>query len=71
MTVVVVQGGEWWDTAEVAAYLGVAAVTVSAYRNRGQMPEPIYVGRIPLWRPDEIKAWAETRRRTAKRSRRD
>jgi hypothetical protein len=32
---------EWWTTSEVAAYLGLRVATVSSYRLRHQMPEPI------------------------------
>ena len=47
-----------WSVAEVAAYLGVTPSTVTAYRSRGQMPQPDgYVGRSPWWRPETIRAW--------------
>jgi len=49
---------EWWTTTDVATYLGVAVATVSAYRSRGQMPEPDQtLGRTRLWRPHRIIAW--------------
>lgn len=49
---------EYWTTADVAAYLGVRVQTVSAYRQRGQMPEPdTWIGRRPAWRPATITAW--------------
>jgi len=49
---------EQWSVAEVAAYLGVYRSTVTAYRSRGQMPQPDgYVGRSPWWRPETIRAW--------------
>jgi predicted DNA-binding transcriptional regulator AlpA len=53
---------EWWDRAEVAAYLGVEPDTVGAYRSRGQMPEPTYFGRSPMWLRTEIEKWAAGRR---------
>jgi hypothetical protein len=31
---------EWWNTTDVAGYLGVGVATVSQYRRRAQMPEP-------------------------------
>ncbi|TDQ05456.1 AlpA family transcriptional regulator [Labedaea rhizosphaerae] len=53
---------EWWTTAEVAEYLGVRPATVSAYRNRDQMPEPDNkLGRAQLWRPSTIIGWAKNR----------
>lgn len=53
---------EWWTTSEVAAYLGVRTPTISAYRNRGQMPEPDRkLGRTQLWRPQTIIEWQRTR----------
>jgi 8-oxo-dGTP pyrophosphatase MutT (NUDIX family) len=49
---------EWWNTSDVAAYLGVKVGTVSAYRLRGQMPAPdLTVGRTHLWRPARILDW--------------
>lgn len=49
---------EWWTTTDVAAYLGVAVATVSAYRSRRQMPEPDQtLGRTRLWRPQRIISW--------------
>lgn len=53
---------EWWTTAEVAAHLGVAVSTISAYRNRGQMPAPDRkIGRTQLWRPQTIIDWQRAR----------
>jgi len=47
-----------WSVAEVAAYLGVAPSTVTAYKARREMPEPDgRVGRSPWWRPETIRAW--------------
>ena len=47
-----------WSVGEVAAYLGVKRSTVTAYRSRGQMPQPDgRVGRSPWWRPETIRAW--------------
>ena len=58
-----VDGVEWWSTAEVAAYLGVARNTLTAYRSRGQvqLPEPTYFGKFPMWKRAEIEAWAGSR----------
>jgi predicted DNA-binding transcriptional regulator AlpA len=55
---------EWWTTSDVASYLGLKVATVSAYRTRGQMPEPdMTVGRTHVWRPDRIIAWHQGRKR--------
>lgn len=53
---------EWWTTSEVAAYVGVKVATISAYRSRGQMPEPDQkLGRTQLWRPKTIIQWHNSR----------
>jgi uncharacterized protein involved in tolerance to divalent cations len=55
---------EWWTTSDVARYIGVQIGTISAYRIRGQMPEPDEtVGRTHLWKPTRIIAWHEARPR--------
>jgi 8-oxo-dGTP pyrophosphatase MutT (NUDIX family) len=55
---------EWWNTSDVAAYLGVKVGTVSAYRLRGQMPAAdLTVGRTHLWRPSRILEWHGARPR--------
>lgn len=56
---------EWWNTTEVAQYLGVQVSTVSGYRRRGQMPSPDTTvgGRTHLWRPARIVEWHEQRPR--------
>ena len=55
---------EWWTTSDVASYLGLKVATVSAYRARGQMPDPdATIGRTHVWKPDRIIAWHETRKR--------
>ena len=55
---------EWWNTSDVARFLGVRVGTVSSYRLRGQMPSPdLSVGRTQLWRPGRIIEWQDTRPR--------
>jgi hypothetical protein len=55
---------EWWTTSDVAAYLGLKVATVSAYRVRGQMPEPdMTVGRTHVWKPNRVIEWHEARTR--------
>lgn len=57
-----VDGVEWWSVPEVAAYLDCKPNTVRAYLARGQMPESTKFGNSPMWRREEIEAWAATRR---------
>jgi predicted DNA-binding transcriptional regulator AlpA len=53
---------DWWTTSDVAAYLGVAVSTVSAYRSRGQMPAPDRtIGRTHVWTPARIIEWDKAR----------
>ncbi len=55
---------EWWTTSDVAAYLELKVATVSAYRTRGQMPQPdMTVGRTHVWRPATIIEWHSGRKR--------
>jgi predicted DNA-binding transcriptional regulator AlpA len=56
---------EWWNTTDVAAYLGVGVSTVSSYRRREQMPQPdtTVSGRTHLWRPARIIEWHNQRPR--------
>jgi 8-oxo-dGTP pyrophosphatase MutT (NUDIX family) len=55
---------EWWNTSDVAAYLGVKIGTISAYRLRGQMPAAdLIVGRTQLWKPARIIEWHSGRSR--------
>lgn len=43
---------------QVAEVTGLAVGTITAYRNRGQMPEPDAVyGRTPVWRESTIRKW--------------
>jgi 8-oxo-dGTP pyrophosphatase MutT (NUDIX family) len=58
------RSAEWWNTSDVASFLGVKVGTVSSYRLRGQMPAAeMTVGRTQLWRPSTITAWHEGRPR--------
>ena len=59
---------ELWNTTQVAQYLGVKPGTVSAYRHRGQMPEPVrrLGARTHLWDAETIREWS-ARRTTGKR----
>jgi len=50
---------ELWTTTDVANYLGVKTGTVSAYRHRGQMPQPVQTlgERTHLWEAATIREW--------------
>lgn len=53
---------QYLDLAAVAARLGVTYDTVTAYRSRGDMPEPdIMLGASPGWLPKTIEAWIKNR----------
>ncbi len=55
---------EWWTTSDVAEYLGLRVQTVSAYRQRDQMPKPDQtIGRTHMWRPKRIIDWHDSRPR--------
>lgn len=53
------------DLRTLADFAAVAAVqydTVSAYRSRGYLPEPIgNVGGTPVWSDAQMRRWATTR----------
>lgn len=54
---------DYWTTSEVAAYCHLRVGTISAYRNRGQMPAPDrQIGRTWVWRPAKIVAWRSSLR---------
>lgn len=59
---------DWWATADVLAYLAsagspIARATWATYVRRGQAPAPARkIGHSPVWRPDVIRAWQESRR---------
>lgn len=54
---------EFWNSTDVAEYLGVGITTVSAYRARHFLPAPdLTVGkRTHLWRPATIITWHANR----------
>jgi predicted site-specific integrase-resolvase len=52
-----------YTTADVAAALGIEAVTVRVYNARGQMPAPSgHVGRTPYWTAARIEPWISGQR---------
>ncbi|MFJ2266701.1 helix-turn-helix transcriptional regulator [Streptomyces sp. NPDC087849] len=50
-----------WTVADVARKLGVSEATVRTYRWRGDLPDPSYVGRTPVWQPSVIEEWIRHR----------
>jgi predicted DNA-binding transcriptional regulator AlpA len=45
---------------EVAAALGVSRRAIERERAAGRFPRPdLTIGRMPLWKPETIKAWLE------------
>lgn len=53
---------ELLDVAGVAALLGIAPGTISAYKSRGRMPVPIgRLGGSPIWTRRQIEEWRASR----------
>jgi predicted DNA-binding transcriptional regulator AlpA len=45
---------------ELAASLGVSRRSIERERSAGRFPPPdLTIGRMPLWRPETIRAWIE------------
>jgi predicted DNA-binding transcriptional regulator AlpA len=45
---------------EVAHTLGVSRRAIERERSAGRFPKPdLTIGRMPLWRPETIRAWVE------------
>jgi predicted DNA-binding transcriptional regulator AlpA len=45
---------------EVARALGVSRRAIERERSAGRFPKPdVTIGRMPLWRPETIRAWIE------------
>jgi len=44
-------------TAGAAALCSTSARTWRLWGMIGRIPRPVYIGRIPFWRYDELKAW--------------
>jgi predicted DNA-binding transcriptional regulator AlpA len=43
---------------EIAESLGVSRRTIERERSAGRFPKPdLILGRMPLWRPETIRAW--------------
>ena len=49
---------QYLTTTEIAIALGITRDTISAYKSRGQMPQPDKTfGRTPLWKLSTIQTW--------------
>jgi predicted DNA-binding transcriptional regulator AlpA len=45
---------------EVASLLGISRRVLERERSAGRFPRPdMTIGRMPLWKPDTIRAWVE------------
>jgi predicted lipoprotein len=42
-----------WSRKQVADYLGVTLAYVDMIRHK--LPEPVYIGRLPRWVPEEVQ----------------
>ena len=42
---------------QAAALCCTSTRTWRTWNTAGRIPRPIYIGRAPLWRPEELKAW--------------
>lgn len=49
---------ELWSRKDIARVLGVTVAYVDMIRHK--LPEPIYVGRLPRWVPEEVVATVKT-----------
>jgi excisionase family DNA binding protein len=53
--------GRLWGIDDIAAYLAVSRRGVERLISAGRLPAPcVRVGRLPRWRPETIREWAET-----------
>ena len=55
---------DWWTATDCAQFLGISRSTWTAYVSRDQAPaHDRMFGRSPAWRPDAVRAWANSRPR--------
>jgi predicted DNA-binding transcriptional regulator AlpA len=53
---------------ELAAALGISRRTLERERSVGRFPAPdLRIGKMPLWRPETIRAWIERERERSHR----
>jgi hypothetical protein len=49
-----------WRVEDVARALGVSRRVLERERSAGRFPPPdLTIGRMPLWRPETIRAWID------------
>ena len=49
-----------WGIDDVARYLSVSRRGVERLKSSGRLPKPaLRIGRLPRWRPEEIREWVE------------
>lgn len=53
--------GEWLDSRQLAAELGVAAVTLKSWRVHGTGPDFVKVGRLVRYRRSAVERWLASR----------
>lgn len=49
---------ELWTRAEVARHLRVSLAWLDSRRHK--LPQPIYVGRLPRWEPEQVMEYARS-----------
>ena len=53
---------------EVAAALGIGERSVWRLSARGELPEPLSIGRLKRWRRSAIESWVERAHRAAQKN---
>ena len=55
---------EWVTLKDIPALTGLTQATVYVYRSVGRLPKPDdHVGYTPVWKPETIIEWNDTRRK--------
>ncbi len=58
-----------WSPQQLADYLGVSVRTVYKWRARGDVPDPIRIGKLVRFRLSDIEAWLASKKRPARSER--
>jgi hypothetical protein len=49
-----------WRIGDIATALGISRRAIERERSAGRLPQPdTVIGRMPLWKPETIRAWIE------------
>jgi excisionase family DNA binding protein len=48
-----------WTPRDLASYLKVSVRMVQRMASAGQLPKPVYVGRLPRWNAAVVQAYVE------------